>query len=207
MINFLDIDTVLLNEKVKAYRLWHWQFVHLDFTKLCDLHKVTILEKPILIIENNKNIYEICVLIKFINKQDHTVSKKKTNILVLVFIDICSLLLLSFNEYQYFLKVVDNHFWKTWMILLKQCDEVSQALQELQLKTELQTDAKVLAVQSNNRMKLKFILNDWCKSLDITLQYMVSYMSIQNDIAKRAIQITENSVCIMIKEAQLSIEF
>ncbi len=93
------------------------------------------------------------------------------------------------------------------MILLKQCDEASQALQEWQLKTELQTDAKVLAVQSNNRMKLKFILNDWCKSLDITLQYMVFYMSIQNDIAKRAIQITENSVCIMIKEAQLSIEF
>ncbi len=113
MINFLDIDTVLLNEKVKAYRLWHWQFVHLDFTKLCDLHKVTILEKPILIIENNKNICKICVLIKFINKQDYTVSKRKTNILVLVFIDICSSLLLSFNEYQYFLKVVDNHFWKT----------------------------------------------------------------------------------------------
>ncbi len=26
------------------------------------------------------------------------------------------------------------------------------------------------------------------------------YMSIQNDIAKRVIQITENSVCIIIKE-------
>ncbi len=29
---------------------------------------MTILEKPILIIKNNKNMYEICVLIKFINK-------------------------------------------------------------------------------------------------------------------------------------------
>jgi len=53
---------------------------------------------------------KICALIKFINKQGHTVSKKKTNILVLVFIDICSSLFLSFNKYQYFLKIIDNHF-------------------------------------------------------------------------------------------------
>ncbi len=56
-------------------------------------------------------------------------------------------------------------------------------------------------------MKLKFTLNDWCKSLNITLQYTVFYMSIQNDVAKRAIWITENSVCTMIKEIQLLIEF
>jgi len=74
---------------------------------------VTILEKSILIIENNKNIYEICVLIKFINKQDYTVSKRKTNILIFIFIDIYNSLFLSFNEYQYFLKIVDNHFQKT----------------------------------------------------------------------------------------------
>ncbi len=74
---------------------------------------MTILEKSILIIENNKNIYEIYVLIKFINKQDYTVSKRKTNILIFIFIDIYNSLFLSFNEYQYFLKIVDNHFQKT----------------------------------------------------------------------------------------------
>ncbi len=78
--------------------------------KLCNLHKMTILEKSILIVENNEIMYEICALIKFINKQDHIISKRKTNILVLVFIDICSSLFLSFNEYQYFLKIIDNHF-------------------------------------------------------------------------------------------------
>jgi len=36
---------------------------------------------------------------------------------------------------------------------------------------------------------------------------MMLYMSIQNDIAERIIQITENSVHIMIKETQLSIKF
>ncbi len=56
-------------------------------------------------------------------------------------------------------------------------------------------------------MKLRFTLNNWCKSFDITLQYIMFYMSIQNDIVKRIIQITENSVCAMIKETQLSIKF
>ncbi len=168
--------------------------------KLHDLYKMTILKKSILIVENNKIMCEICVLIKFINKWGYIISKRKANILVLVFIDICSSLFLSFNEYQYFLKIIDNHSQKTWTILLKQCDETSQTLQKWWLKTEFQTDAKILAVQSNNRMKLRFILNNWCKSFNITSQYTVLYMLIQNDIAERIIQITENSVCAMIKE-------
>ncbi len=68
MTNFLNIDTASLNIKIKAYRLWHWWFAHLDFVKLHDLYKITILEKSILIVENNKNMCKICALIKFINK-------------------------------------------------------------------------------------------------------------------------------------------
>jgi len=71
---------------------------------------MTILKKLILIVENNKNIYEIYALIKLINKQDYTINKKKINILILVFINIYNSLLLLFNEYQYFLKIVDNYF-------------------------------------------------------------------------------------------------
>jgi len=81
--------------------------------KLCDLHKMTTLEKPISIVENNEIMCEVCALTKFINKQGHTMSKRKANILTLVFIDICGPLFLSFSGYQYFLKVVDNHFQKT----------------------------------------------------------------------------------------------
>jgi len=36
--------------------------------KLHDLHKITILERSILIVENNKNMCEIYILIKFINE-------------------------------------------------------------------------------------------------------------------------------------------
>ncbi len=70
---------------------------------------MTILKKLILIAENSKNIYEIYALIKFINKQDHTVSKKKINILIFIFINICNFLSLSFIRHQYFLKIINNH--------------------------------------------------------------------------------------------------
>ena len=68
MTDFLDINITSLNEKIKTYRLWHWWFVYLNSAKLHDLYKVTTLKKLILIIKNNKNICEIYVLIKFINK-------------------------------------------------------------------------------------------------------------------------------------------
>ncbi len=68
MTDFSEVNTASLNEKIKTYRLWHQQFAHLDSVKLCNLHKMTILEKSILIVENNENMYKICALIKFINK-------------------------------------------------------------------------------------------------------------------------------------------
>jgi len=57
-------------------------------------------------------MYEIYVLIKFINKQNYLMNKKKTNILTFVFINIYNSLLLSVAEYQYFLKIINNHFQK-----------------------------------------------------------------------------------------------
>jgi len=60
MINSSEVDTASLNEKIKTYRL--------DSVKLHDFHKITILKKSILIVENNKTVCEICALIKFINK-------------------------------------------------------------------------------------------------------------------------------------------
>ena len=56
-------------------------------------------------------------------------------------------------------------------------------------------------------MKLKVILNDWCSSIDIVFQYIVSYMLIQNEVVERIIYITENSMQVMIKNAELFIKF
>ena len=195
------------DHKIKMYKLWHWCFAHLDSVKLCDLHKVTTLSKSILIVKKKGHVCEVCTLTKFRNKREHQVSERKTAILNLILIDICEPLFLSYTGYSYFLKIVDNHLWRTWIILLKHWSDAPQTLKKWWLKTELQSEAKIQTVHSDNVTELKTTLDQWCTFFEVTSQYMILHMLIQNDVAEWAIQTTENSVYVMTKETELSIEF
>ena len=195
------------DHKIKMYELWHWHFVHLDSAKLCNLHKVMTLSQSILIVKEKDHVCEVCALTKFRNKRGHQVSERKTAILNLVSIDICGPLPLSYTDYSYLLKIVDNHLWKIWTILLKHQSDAPQTLKEWWLKTKLQSEAKVQAVCSDNVTELKITLDQWCAFFRVTPQYTVLHMLIQNGVAEWAIQITENSVHTMIKETELSIKF
>lgn len=152
-------------------------------------------------------MYEVCVLTKFRNKRAHQVSEKKLAILTLIFIDVYDQLFLSHEDYVYFLEIINNYSRKVWTISLKRREDAFKTLLEWRVKVELQSEAKVMTVRSNNAIELKATLNKWCAFFDIAPQYIVPYMFIQNDVAERAIQITENSVQAMIKNAELSIEF
>ena len=174
----------LRDQKIKMYKLWHWHFAHLESAKLHNLHKVTILSKSISIVKNEDHVCEVCALTKFVNQQDHEISERKAVILALISINICRPLPLSYKDYQYFLKIIDNHSWKIWSILLKHWFNTPQTLQEWWLKTELQSGAKMQAVHSDNVTELKTTLDEWCMFFEITLQYTVSYMSIQNGVVK-----------------------
>ena len=125
------------DHKVKMYKLWHWHFAHLDSAKLCDLHKITTLSKSIFIVKEKDHVCEVCTLTKFRNKREHQVSERKTAILNLILIDICEPLSLSYTDYSYFLKIVDNHLWRTWIIPLKHWSDAPQTLKKWWLKTEL----------------------------------------------------------------------
>ncbi len=195
------------DKSFKLYKLWHCCFTHLESAKLHQLHKIITLKKSIFINDSHKNVCKIRALIKFINKQEHNISDWKTSILTFIFINICESLSLSFNSESYFLKIIDNHFRKTWCISLKQWFNASDALQKWKLSIKLHSNVKLLSVHSDNVMKLKVILNDWCSSIDIVFQYIVSYMLIQNEVVERIIYITENSMQVMIKNAELFIKF
>ncbi len=108
------------DKSFKLYKLWHHCFTYFKSAKLRQLHKIITLKKSILINNNHENVCEICALIKFINKQEHNISDQKTSILTLIFINICKSLLSFLNSKLYFLKIIDNHFRKTWCISLKQ---------------------------------------------------------------------------------------
>jgi len=127
--------------------------------------------------------------------------------LTFIFINICESLSSSFNNKLYFLKIVDNHFRKTWCISLKQQFDASDALRKWKLSVKLHSNVKLLSVHSDNVMKLKVILNDWCLLINIASQYIVLHMLIQNKVVERIICITENLMQVMIKNAELLIEF
>jgi len=182
------------DKSFKLYKLWYHHFAHLESAKLRQLHKIITLKKSILINDSHENVCEICALIKFINKWEHNISNQKTSILTFIFINICESLSLSLNSESYFLKIVNNHFRKTWCISLKQWFNASDALQKWKLSVKLYNDVRLLSVCSDNITKLKVILNSWYSSVDIASQYIVSHMSIQNEVVERIIYITENSM-------------
>jgi len=155
------------DKSFKLYKLWHRCFTHLESAKLRQLHKIITLKKSILINNSHENVCKICALIKFINKQEHNVKNQKTSILTFIFINICESLSLFLDNELYFLKIIDNHFRKTWCISLKQRFNASDALQKWKLNVKLYNDVKLLSVCSDNIMKLKVILNDWYLSIDI----------------------------------------
>ena len=117
------------------------------------------MSKSIPIVKEKGHVCEVCALTKFRNKRGHQVSERKAAILNLVSIDICGPLPLSYAGYSYFLEIVDNHLQKIWTIPLKRRSDAPQALKEWQLKTELQSEAKVQAVCSDNVTELKATLD------------------------------------------------
>ena len=118
-----------LSSKLKLYRLWHKRYAHMSKIKLRNLHKIITLKKSISIVENDTSC-QVCCTIKLINARSRKIVIRKSHILALMFIDICEELSTSWQEYTHFLKIVDNHSRKTWIIFLKKRVDVSKALRK-----------------------------------------------------------------------------
>ena len=192
--------------KLEEYRLWHRRFAHMGKAKLKDLHKITTLKKPIPIVEDPTPC-RVCSTTKLTNSRSRTLATRKPFILALVSIDICGELPASWQGHRYFLKIIDNHSRRTWIILLKRRADAVEALRKWRLTVELKTGARLLAVRSDNALELKSILDEWGRSTGIEAQYSEAYTSRQNGVPERDIRTTENNVRAMIKEAGLPIEF
>ena len=204
--NTEDSSTSVSTSKLEEYRLWHRRFAHMGKAKLGNLHNVTTLKKPIPIVEDPTPC-KVCCTTKLTNSRNKRLAIRKPFVLALVSIDICGELPTSWQGYRYFLKVVDNHSRRTWIILLKKRSDAVEALRKWRLIVELRTGAKLLAVRSDNALELKFILDKWCRTIGIEPQYTEAYTSRQNGVPERDIRTTENNVRAMIKEAGLPIEF
>ena len=171
-VKSIDCDSVsdpsLLTKAKEKFKLWHQRFAHLEAAKLQDLHKVITLKKSILTTTDSDSVCKVYVLTKMINKREHYISPQKSNILDLVSIDICKSLSMFWAEYQYFLKIIDNHSRRTWLSFLKNRSGAIPELQKWRQKVELETGCKLAAVHSDNAPELKSILNEWCSLIEIS---------------------------------------
>ena len=210
-VELIDCDSVsdpsLLTKAKEKFKLWHQWFAHLRAAKLQDLYKVITLKKFISTTTDSDSVCKVCALIKMINKREHYISSQKSNILDFVSINICESLSTSWAEYQYFLKIINNHLRRTWLSFLKDRSETISEIQKWRQKVKLETDCKLAAVCSDNALKLKSILNEWCSLIEISSQYTILYNSLQNSVAEREIWTIENSTRVMLKNVSLLLKF
>ena len=193
-----NVDSNVNQKKRDLYELWYRRFDYMKFAKFRNLHKITILRKSILIVENRNDSCKIYAITKMINTYNRRLIERKIHILKLIFIDICEFLFVSKFDYEYFLKIVNNHFRRTWILFFRKRIDASKIFNKWKLKIKLKTQRKLQTIRCNNVKKLKFIFNFWCEFIDIVLQYIVFYNFIQNDVIKRVIKIIENRIRTMI---------
>ena len=124
------------SRKHDLYIFWHRRIDHLKSIKLRNLYKITTLKTLVFIIERN-NSCEICAYIKIINKRNHQLIERKFYILTLMFIDICDFLFFLRFGHEYFFEIINNHFRKTWYILLRKHSDASKVLYKWKLMIKL----------------------------------------------------------------------
>ena len=204
-INDFQFETINVF-KLKKYKFWHRQFAHMNKVKLKNFHKIITLKKFIFIVENF-TFCKVCFITKLINAKNRMLTTRKFFILILIFIDICEEFSASWQDYCYFLKIVNNYSRKIWIILLKKRADAMKILQKWRLTIELKIEVKLLTIRSDNALKLKFIFDEWKKFTNIEAQYNEVYTFKQNEIFERNIRITKNNIRVMIKKTSLFIEF
>ena len=206
-IDFQQFENQSFKKKRNLYQLWHRRSDHMKFAKLRNLHKVITLHESILIVEKRNESCEICAITNMINAHSRRLIERKINILKLIFIDICESLFASKFDYEYFLKIVNNHFQRTWVISFRKRVDASKALNKWKLKMKLEIERRLQTIRYDNVKELKSIFDLWCAFIDIVSQYIVFYNFIQNDVTKRDIKTIENQIRTMIQDAKLFMKF
>jgi hypothetical protein len=97
--------------------------------KLKSLNRVTTLQRAIHK-PRQMNLCEICAVTKMRNRTNVHVSERKANLLDLVLIDICGSLPVVLSGARYFLKAVDSHTRKSWVMPLRFRSEAKPTLEK-----------------------------------------------------------------------------
>lgn len=196
----------ITQERRKRYTLFHRRFGHVGPNQLRKLHTGTDLERPITI-PDSIEICEICMKTKLRNRRSKVLAKHKDCKLDLLSIDIAGPFPKSIRGYRFFVEVLDNYTRKVWILLLKKKDDVIPALNQLAKTIELESGEVIKGARSDNAGEIKKVVEEWKASRGTSSQSTAIYSSYQNGPAERGIQISENGVRALLKDAKLPVEF
>jgi hypothetical protein len=139
-----------LNQSAKdRYLLFHRRFAHLSPKKISKLHTVTTLDKPVKVPKDLK-ICEGYAITKMKNSIPKTLANHMVSKLSLIQFDITSPFPTSVQGNRYFLLIIDSFTRKNWILVLKEKSDAKSALEEWKKAVELQANAKIKAVRSDN---------------------------------------------------------
>jgi transposase InsO family protein len=174
-----------LNSEMSSFRLWHFQFGHLNFDSLLKLKSKDLVKGlPTFKKENSK--CEACILGKQKREAFPTSSWRATKYLELIHSDICVPMESFFGGCQYFILFIDDHTRMAWVYFLKAKYEAFEKFVNLQHMVENETREKVSSLRADNGGEFTSTeFNDYCQNNGIKRKLKNSYTPQQNGVTER----------------------
>lgn len=160
-------------ERTNYYNLMYRRFSHIGPDQFRNLHKVTKLKRPIVVLIE-REICRVCKLTKLRNRTNKKLSFWKESILALVFIDIAGPFLLFVRGNIWFCQVIDNLTRRIWTLLGKTKSEIMLKLEKWKKEQERAINLKVIVVRLDNAIEIREKLDQWSKE-DVRKELIVAY--------------------------------
>ncbi|RFU24803.1 hypothetical protein B7463_g11531, partial [Scytalidium lignicola] len=169
----------LKDTEKERYLLFHRRFAYLGPKKIRNLHKVTTLETLIKVPRKRK----ICEF------------------------DVARPFPQSLRGNKYFLLIIDNFTRKNWVLPLSNKSDAQGELEVWKTVVELQAETKIKVARSDNAPELLQVIEGWRINQGVESQPTTIASSYQNGLAEQNINTVEADMRVMLKEADLPLEF
>jgi transposase InsO family protein len=110
---------------------------------------------------------------------------RKTNILDLVHIDVCTMNTKTLGGALYYVTFIDDHSRKVWIFALKIKDQVLDVFKAFHMKLERETGRQLKCVRADNGGEYRGPFEEYCRGHGIRLEKTVPKTLHHNGVAER----------------------
>ena len=141
---------------------------------------------------------------KIKKKRNHTISKRKKELLDQVLIDVCGKLPRGLYGQIFFLLIIDNYSHYTTVFTASRKDKCADELKTWRKTAETKTEKKIKVVRCDNVPELLKVVNEWTEQDGIQVNPTAVNTSSQNGMAERGIQTIEQISRALLADANIS---